>query len=89
MSSEIIFNTCTINVFKEEFEDTTEVIRIHISKKNRQHHVHKKKYKRSNNNLQNIHIKLEEFEDTKGIIRIRNSKQTTQWLKEKNQKDKQ
>jgi hypothetical protein len=50
---------------------------------------HKKKYKRSNNDLQNIHIKLEEFEDTKGIIRIRNSKQTTQWPKEKEQKDKQ
>jgi hypothetical protein len=66
---------CAINVFKEEFEDTKEVIRIHISKKNRQHYGHKKKYKRSNNDLQNIHIKLEEFEDTKGIIRIRNSKQ--------------
>ena len=64
---------CAINVFKEEFEDTKEVIRMHISKKNRQHYGHKKKYKRSNNDLQNIHIKLEEFEDTKGIIR--NSKQ--------------
>jgi len=66
---------CAINVFKEEFEDTKEVIRIRISKKNRQHNGHKKKYKRSNNDLQNIHIKLEEFEDTKGIIRIRNSKE--------------
>ena len=66
---------CAINVFKEKFEDTKEVIRIHISKKNRQHYGHKKKYKRSNNDLQNIHIKLEEFEDTKGLIRIRNSKQ--------------
>ena len=66
---------CAINVFKEEFEDTKEVIRIHILKKNRQHYGHKKKYKRSNNDLQNIHIKLEEFEDTKGIIIIRNSKQ--------------
>ena len=80
---------CAINVFKEEFEDTKEVIRIHISKKNRQHYGHRKKYKRSNNDLQNVHIKLEEFEDTKGIIRIRNSKQTTQWPKEKEQKDKQ
>ena len=60
---------CAINVFKEEFEDTKEVIRIRISK-NRQHNGHKKKYKRSNNDLQNIHIKLEEFEDTKGIIII-------------------
>jgi hypothetical protein len=31
----------------------------------------------------------EEFEDTKGVIRIRKSKQTTQWPKEKVQKDKQ
>jgi hypothetical protein len=65
---------CAINVFKEEFEDTKEVIRIRISK-NRQHNGHKKKYKRSNNDLQNIRIKLEEFEDTKGIIIIRNSKE--------------
>ena len=35
-----------------------EVIRIHISKKNRQHNGQKKKYKKTNNNLQNIHIKL-------------------------------
>ena len=81
---------CAINVFKEEFEDTKEVIRIHISKKNRQHYGHKKKYKRSNNDLQHIHIKLEEFEDTKGIIIIRNSKQRQHnGQKEKEQKDKQ
>jgi hypothetical protein len=42
----------------EEFEDTKGVIRIHISKKNRQHNGKKKKYKRSNNDRQNIHIKL-------------------------------
>jgi hypothetical protein len=34
------------------------VIRIHISKKNRQRNEQKKKYKRTNNDLQNIHIKL-------------------------------
>ena len=34
------------------------VLRIRISKKNRQHNVQKKKYKRTNNDLQNIHIKL-------------------------------
>jgi hypothetical protein len=34
-----------------------EVIRIHISKK-RQHNGQRKKYKRTNNDLQNIHIKL-------------------------------
>ena len=43
---------------KEEFEDTKRVIRIHISKKNRQHNGQKKKYKRTSNDLQNIHIKL-------------------------------
>ena len=34
------------------------VIRIRISKKNWQHNGQKKKYKRTNNDLQNIHIKL-------------------------------
>jgi len=40
-------------VKQEEFEDTKGVIRICISKKNRQHNA-----KRTNNDLQNIHIKL-------------------------------
>ena len=44
---------------QEEFEDTKGVIRICISKKNGQHNDQKeKKYKRTNNDLQNIHIKL-------------------------------
>jgi hypothetical protein len=43
---------------QEEFEDTKGVIRIRILKKNRQHNGQKKKYKRTNNDLQNIHIKL-------------------------------
>jgi hypothetical protein len=43
---------------KEEFADTKGVIRIHISKKNRQHNGQKKKDKRTNNDLQNIPIKL-------------------------------
>ena len=38
-------------------KDTKGVIRICISKKNRQHNGQKKKYKRTNNDLQNIHIK--------------------------------
>ena len=41
-----------------ELEDTKGVIRIRKSKKNRQHNGQKKKYKRTNNDLQNIHIKL-------------------------------
>jgi hypothetical protein len=43
---------------EQEFEDTKEVIRIRISKKNRQQNGQEKKYKRTNNDLQNIHIKL-------------------------------
>jgi hypothetical protein len=42
----------------EEVEDTKNVIRIRISKKNRQHNGQKKKYKTTNNDLQNIHIEL-------------------------------
>jgi hypothetical protein len=38
---------------EEEFEDTKGVIRIRISKKNKQHIDQKKKYKRTNNDLQN------------------------------------
>jgi len=41
----------------EKTEDTEGVIRIRISKKNRQHNGQKKMYKRTNNDLQNIHIK--------------------------------
>jgi hypothetical protein len=43
---------------EEEFKDTKGVIIIRISKKNRQQNDKKKKYKRTNNDLQNIHIKL-------------------------------
>jgi hypothetical protein len=38
---------------QEEFEDTKGAIRICISKKNRQHNGQKKKYERTNNDLQN------------------------------------
>ena len=43
------------NISIEEFEDTKGVIRIRKSKKNRQHNDQRK---RTNNDLQNIHIKL-------------------------------
>jgi hypothetical protein len=43
-----------VSYLQEEFEDTKRVIRIRISKKNRQHNGQKKKYKRTNNDLQNI-----------------------------------
>ena len=39
----------------EEFEDTKGVIKIRKSKNDRQHNAQKKKYKRTNNDLQNIH----------------------------------
>jgi hypothetical protein len=42
----------------EEFEDIKGVIRIRQWKKNRQHNDQKKKDKRTNNDLQNIHITL-------------------------------
>ena len=43
---------------QKEFEDTKGAIRIRISNKNIQHNGQKKKYKRTNNDLQNIHIQL-------------------------------
>ena len=56
---EIKNNTDTARsaLYLEEFEDTKGVIRIRISKKNRQNNG-KTKYKRINNDLQNIHIEL-------------------------------
>ena len=43
---------------QEEFEDTKGAIRNCISKIKRQHNGQKKKLKRTNNDRQNIHIKL-------------------------------
>ena len=43
--SEIVNNHCSNLIFIEEFEDIKGVIRIRISKKNRQHNGQKKKYK--------------------------------------------
>jgi hypothetical protein len=44
--------------FKKSLKIPKGVIRIRISKKNRQHNGQKKKDKRTNINLQNIHVKL-------------------------------
>jgi hypothetical protein len=44
--------------FQEEFKDTKGLIRIRKSKKDRHHNGKKKKGKRTNNDLQNIPIKL-------------------------------
>jgi len=46
------------NLLYEEFEDTKGVIRIRKLKKDRQHNGQKKRTKKTNNDLQNIHIKL-------------------------------
>jgi hypothetical protein len=43
-------------VNQEEFEDTKEVIRMLKWKKDRQHNGQKKREKRTNNDLQSIHI---------------------------------
>ncbi len=45
-------------LLQQEFEDTKGVIRIHISKKDSQHNDQMKKDKRTNNDLQTLHIKV-------------------------------
>ena len=63
LSDDTIFHTCASGQdsrdrrLLEELEDTKGGIRIRISK-NTQHNGQKKKYKKTNNDLQNIHIKL-------------------------------
>jgi len=52
-----LYNGVSLKLYAE-FEDTKEAIRIRISKKNRQPNGQNKKYKRTNNDLLNIHIKL-------------------------------
>jgi hypothetical protein len=54
---EVIYYTYISNLVYEEFEDTNGSIIIRISTKTRQHNGQKKKNKRTNNYLQNIHIK--------------------------------
>ena len=46
----------SMDLWQEEIEDTKGLIRVRISTQNRQHS--KKKYKMTNNDLQNIDIKL-------------------------------
>ena len=56
MTCDSKINLLIIN--QEEFEDTKGLIRIRISKKNRQHNGQKKINKRTNNDQQHIHIRL-------------------------------
>ena len=51
-----VFSIERVVTVREEFEDTKGVIRIRILKD--KHNGQKKKYKRTNNDLQNIHKKL-------------------------------
>ena len=51
------FKVVTI-IYKKSLKIPKGVIRIRISKKNRQHNGQKKKYKRTNNDPQNTHTKL-------------------------------
>ena len=44
----------------KEFEDTKQIIRIRKSKKDRQHNDQTKKYKGTNNDLQNITQKIKD-----------------------------
>jgi len=53
-----IYSLSNYSVVQKEFEDTKEVIRIRKLKKDRQHNGQKKKDKRTNNDLQNMHITL-------------------------------
>ena len=52
------FSTKVMFFIQETFEDTKEVMIICKLEKERQHNGQKKKYKMTNNDLQNIHIKL-------------------------------
>jgi hypothetical protein len=56
----VLIQLCITRIkrYEEEFADTKGVIRIRISMTNRQHNGQKKKYIRTNNDLQNIHIQL-------------------------------
>ena len=54
-----IIGVYVLNIVYEAFEDTKGVIRIRKSKKDRKHNGQKKKDKRTNNDLQNINLKIE------------------------------
>jgi hypothetical protein len=49
---------------KVSFEDTKGVIRIRIPKKTQLRNSQRKKYKRTNNDLHNIHIKLKGYSES-------------------------
>jgi hypothetical protein len=53
-----IYNKALNVLIVRKFEENKVVIRFLKSKKNRQYNGQKKKYKGTNNDFQNIHIKL-------------------------------
>jgi hypothetical protein len=65
---ELIVLESSRSVLKEEFEDIKGVIRICISKKNRQHNGQKKKYKRTNNNQQKEFLYLSVSESSQKVL---------------------
>jgi hypothetical protein len=65
---ELIVLESSRSVLKEELEDIKGVIRICISKKNRQHNGQKKKYKRTNNNQQKEFLYLSVSESSQKVL---------------------
>jgi hypothetical protein len=57
--AKVVPNSYWFNMTEKTFEDTKGVIRILKSKNERQHNGQKKKYKGTNNDLQNIKLKIE------------------------------
>jgi hypothetical protein len=58
----------TITRIQEKLEDTKGAIIIRISKKNRQQNGQRKRYKRTNYDLQNIHILLAKYRVTRTTL---------------------
>jgi peptidyl-tRNA hydrolase len=88
-NNDFILETCW-KILEKEFEDTKGAIRIRISKKNRQHNGQKKMYQRTNNNfiLETCRKRVWRYQRGNQNPYIE-EEQTTQWPKEKVQKDKQ
>jgi hypothetical protein len=78
----VIFKTLLF-FMKEEFEDTKGVIRIRKSKNNRQHNGQKKKDKRTNNDLQNIHIQclISTLDNQSNVLRQSGAKYVHRWVR--------
>jgi hypothetical protein len=58
MAKQVMIATAKLSTWWRQYYNKESLIRIRKSMKNRQHNGQKNKYKRTNNDLQNIHIKL-------------------------------